>query len=208
MSEGEKMASIETRNNNQIKNKKNDDYQLVKEYLRNVTDEIKFKFWIKTLLSSYSTFPEIIKTIDKIIELQASSLTFASDIYNKNKSTLSQVEKVIDLTERKNSLLNVYIMIKEMIKKLSEDESELLEKKFMYNWSADDLAREYSVSTRTIYRKIDKLIDQIFEYCIKHKWTLKFIEIQIKDEGWLKEKFIKIVNDYIKNINYKAIELS
>ena len=201
------MASNESKNSIQTKYKRKEDYQMVKEYLRDATDEIKFKFWIKTLLSSYSTFPEIIKTIDKIIELQASSLTFASDIYNKNKSTLSQVEKVIDLTERKNSLLNVYIMIKEMIKKLSEDESELLEKKFMYNWSADELAREYSVSTRTIYRKIDKLIDQIFDYCIKHKWTLKFVELQIKDEGWLKEKFIKIVNDYIKNINYKTTEL-
>lgn len=201
------MASNESKNSIQTKCKRKEDYQMVKEYLRDATDEVKFKFWIKTLLSSYSTFPEIIKTIDKIIELQASSLTFASDIYNKNKSTLSQVEKVIDLTERKNSLLNVYIMIKEMIKKLSEDESELLEKKFMYNWSADELAREYSVSTRTIYRKIDKLIDQIFDYCIKHKWTLKFVELQIKDEGWLKEKFIKIVNDYIKNINYKTTEL-
>ena len=201
------MASNESKNSIQTKYKRKEDYQMVKEYLRDATDEIKFKFWIKTLLSSYSTFPEIIKTIDKIIELQASSLTFASDIYNKNKSTLSQVEKVIVLTERKNSLLNVYIMIKEMIKKLSEDESELLEKKFMYNWSADELAREYSVSTRTIYRKIDKLIDQIFDYCIKHKWTLKFVELQIKDEGWLKEKFIKIVNDYIKNINYKTTEL-
>lgn len=201
------MTSIKLANTKQPNIKKRDDYQMVKEYLKSINDEVKFKFWIKTLLSSYSTFPEIIKTIDRIIELQASSLTFASDIYNKSKSTLSQVEKVIDLTERKNSLLNVYIMIKEMIKKLSEDESELLEKKFMFNWSAEDLAREYSVSTRTIYRKIDKLIDQIYEYCTKHKWTLKFVELQIKDEGWLKEKFIKVVSDYVKNINYKSNEL-
>ena len=32
-------------------NKKNDDYQLVKEYLRNVTDEIKFKFYTSSWIT-------------------------------------------------------------------------------------------------------------------------------------------------------------
>lgn len=197
--------SSKTSNNNNATESEQKSFML-KEYMRSLSNETKFKFWIKTLLSSYKTIPEILNTVDKIIELQATSVTFASDIFNKSKSALCQVEKVIDLTERKNSLLNIYIMINEMIKKLSERDREIIEKKYMFNWSAEELAREYSVSPRTIYRKLDKLIQEIYEYCTKHNWTLKLIELQVKDEGWLKEKYIKNISDYFKNSNYGQVK--
>ena len=59
--------------------------QKLKKCIQTMSDETRFKFWIKTLISCQSTFPEIIKTVDKIIEIQASSVSFASDIFNKNK---------------------------------------------------------------------------------------------------------------------------
>lgn len=172
--------------------------------ISSMSNEQKFKFWIKTLISSFNTFPEIIKTLDKIIEIQASSLSFASDIYNKSKSTYNQVEKVIDLSERKSSLLNIYIMSKKMIKSLSSDNFEFLEKRFIYNWSSEELAKEFDISIRTVYRKTDKIIDLIYDYCTKNNWSIKFIETQIKEEGWLKEKYLKFVCDYFKNLNYNT----
>lgn len=191
----------------QIQNNCNNDVAIRKEKLKSciasMNSELKFKFWIKTLICSYNTFPEIIKTIDKIIEIQASSISFVSDIYNKNKSTYNQVEKVIDLSERKNSLLNIYIMTKEMIKSLDKNNYDFLEKKFIYNWSNEELGTYYDISIRTVYRKTDKIIHSIFEYCIKNNWSLRFIENQIKEEGWLKEKYLKLLNEYFKNSNYK-----
>lgn len=178
-------------------------YDKLKKCIHNMSDELKFKFWIKTLISSQSTLPEIIKTVDKIIEIQASSISFAADIYNKNKSTYSQFEKVIDLTERKNSLLNIYIITKEMCKNLSTENFELLERKYIFNWSADEIAKFYDISLRTVYRKIDKIINLIYEFCLKNKWSLKFIESQTREEGWLKEKYLKLANEYFKNTNYK-----
>jgi hypothetical protein len=181
-------------------NKKN----LLANYIKEMNDEQKFKFWIKTLLGSFNVFPEIIKTIDRIIELQASTVSFASDIYNKEGSTYNQFEKVINLTERKNSLLNIYIMSKELIKTLSEEDMCILEKKYIYDYSVEDISRELEISLRTVYRRLDKVIDEIYFNSIKKNWSLKFIENQIKEEGWLKERFIKSVNDYLKNTNYKT----
>ena len=177
----------------------------LKNYIQTMNDETKFKFWIKTLISSQSTIPEIIKAVDKIITIQASSVSFASDIYNKNKSTYSQVEKVIDLTERKNSLVNIYVMTKEMTKSLTSENYDFMERKFVYNWNVEDLAKYYNISTRTVYRKTDKIINDIYGFCVNNKWNLKFIEMQTREEGWLKEKFIKLVNDYFKNSNYKEL---
>lgn len=177
--------------------------QKLKDCIKNMNDETKFKFWIKTLISEQNTIPEIIRTVDKIIEIQASSVSFSSDIFNKNCSTINQVERVIDLSERKNSLVNIYVMTQKMLKTLSADDYDFLERKFIYDWGMDEIADYYSISLRTVYRKIDKLIKTICNECFKQKWSLKFIESQIKHEDWLKEKWLHSVSDYYKNSNYK-----
>lgn len=182
---------------------KNNKLIKIENFVTNLTEEQKIKFWIKTLLSSYSTFPEIIKTIDKIIELQASTVSFSSDVFNGSKSTYQQVERVIDLTERKNSLLNIYLVTQKMLKKVSPEDYDFLEKRFMYNWKIEELASELNVTMRTVYRKIEKLIDEIYQNLKLCNWTLKFIELQVKDEGWLKDRYKKQITDYFKNNNYE-----
>lgn len=177
--------------------------QLIKNFLSEMDDETKFKFWIKTLLASYNTIPEIIKTVDKIVELQASTVSFSSDVFNGSNSLINQVESLIDLSQRKNSLLNIYIMTKELVKNLSDEDLNFIEKRFVYNWSTEDLSKEFNISARTIYRKIDRIINLIHSRAISKNWSLRFIESQIKQETWLKEKFIKIVSDYFKNANYQ-----
>ena len=176
--------------------------EIIKSLIKSMPEEMKMKFWIKTLLSSQSTFPEIIKTLDRIIELQATSLSFASNIYNLENPTLNQIEKVIDLSERKTHLLNIFIMTKELTKGLSDLDTDFLEKKYVYNTSVECLAKEFEISPRTVYRRLDRLIDGIYEKLKKKNWSLLFLESQIKNESWLKSRFISQVSDYIKNSNY------
>ena len=168
----------------------------LKSYINLLGEEQKIKFWIKTLLSVHNNIPEVIKAVDKIIEIQASSISFITDIYNTEKSTLSQVEKVIDLSERKNNLLNIYLISQHLFSSIGDDERLFLERKFIFNWTADELAAEYNVSSRTIFRKTEKLIDKIYLSTKRKNWTLKFITLQVKNETWLNEKFKKLVKDY------------
>ena len=200
-------------NQNTVKTEINEDFYLslqskktkhekITHFVNNLSKEQKFKFWIKTLFSSFSTLPEIIKTVDKIIELQASSTSFVSDIYNAEKSAYKQVEKVINLSERKNNLLNIYIMVKELYKRLDGESVEIIEKKYLYNYSIDEVARDMGFSSRTIYRKIDKIVDSVYDQCRQKNWSLEFIESQLKDEDWIKDRFFKIATEYFKNINY------
>ena len=100
--------------------------EIIKNMIKGMSEEMKMKFWIKTLLSSQSTFPEIIKTLDKIIELQATSLSFSSTIYNLENPTFNQIEKVIDLSDRKTHLLNIFVMTKELTKGLSFSDADFL----------------------------------------------------------------------------------
>lgn len=176
--------------------------QKLNQYIKNLDDFQKLKFWIKALISSYNTIPQIIKTVDKIIEIQASSVSFMTDVFNKNKSTYSQVENVIDLSERKNCLLNIYVMTKKLLSSLSDDDFEILEKKYIFNWNNDDIAKFYSISTRTVYRRMDKIVSKISNFSIKQNWTLNFIESQVSSESWIKEKFYKVICEYLKNTNF------
>ena len=177
--------------NKKLKSKNKD----LHSFLKLLSDKQKMKLWIKTLLSVQSNLPEIIKSVDKIIELNASSLSFITDIYNTEKSTYAQVEKVIDLTERKNKLLNIYLISKNLFSSVAEDDRVFLKRKFIYNWSIEDLAQEYNVSIRTIFRRTEKLIDKIYEASTKKNWSLNFIFLQVKGESWLQERFNKFARD-------------
>lgn len=164
--------------------------------IASLNSEQKTKIWIKTLLNSYKYFPNIIKTIDKIIEMRASTISFSSDIFNSSKSD-NQIEYIIDMSERKKSLVNIYVMISKFFKILPDDMRELAEKKFFDKCTNEDLAIELGISIRTVYRKILKIIDEIYSFCVKNKWSVKFIELQIGNEEWLIERFNHYANEFI-----------
>ena len=168
----------------------------LKAYFNLLNNEQKTKFWIKTLLSVFNNIPEIIKAVDKIIEMQASSISFISDIYNTEKSTKNQVEKVIDLSERKNNLLNIYLISKTLFSSVDEEERLFLERKYIFNWTTEELSKEYNVCTRTIFRKIERCIDKIYLAVKRKNWSLQFINLQVKNESWLNEKYYKLIRDY------------
>lgn len=170
-------------------------------YLKLLNEEQKMKLWIKTLISVQTNLPEIIKSVDKIIEMNASSLSFASDIYNAEKTTYAQVEKVIDLTERKNKLLNIYLISKNLCSCVAEDDRVFLKRKFVYNWTAEDLASEYYISIRTVFRRTEKIIDKIYELTKRKNWSINFINLQVKGENWLYEKFKRFAKDGMSSVN-------
>ena len=180
-------------------NKKQIKQNNLSAYIKSLNDDQKIKLWIKTLLSVHSNLPEIIKSVDKIIEINASSMSFITDIYNTEKSTFAQVEKVIDLTERKNKLLNLFLMSKNLLSSIDEDDSLFLKRKYIFGWTAEELSQEYQVSIRTVFRKTEKIIEEIFEKAKRKSWSLSFINLQVKDELWLIEKFKRIAKDNMPN---------
>ena len=169
-----------------------------------LNDKENFKLWIKTLISSMKIFPELIKTIDKIIDMRASTITFMADIYSSAGSTLEQAEEIIDLSERKKSILNIYLMMQTVLKNIDREKQEFLVKKFYSKYTNEELANEYGISVRSVYRKTEKIMDELCKKCMEQNWSLKFIESQVKDESWLKDKFKKIKNEYIKSVGLET----
>lgn len=169
---------------------------------KNLNKEQKIKVWIKTLLNSYKYFPNLIKTVDKIIELRASTVSFSTDIFNSSKKQ-NQIEYIIDMGERKKSLINIYVMVTKFFKALPEDMKELAEKKFFDKCTNEDLAMEMNISLRTVYRKISRIIDNIYDFCVQKKWSLEFIELQVCEEDWLIDNFCHYANEFLYSSSNK-----
>ena len=162
----------------------------------NLTKQQRTKIWIKTLLYSYKYFPNLIKTVDKIIEMRASTISFSSDVFNSRKSD-NQFEHIIDLGERKKNLLNIYIMISKFFDFLSPNLKDIAQKKFIEKWTNEKLSESLNVSVRTIYRKTIKVIDEVYLGMKKNNWSLELIELQVQDEQWLTERYIRYENEFI-----------
>lgn len=172
-----------------------------KSFKNGLSDERITKIWIKTLVSAYRNIPEIIRAVDRVIEAQASTISFGSSIFNSgSKSTLDQVERVIDMSERKRSLANVFLMTKSILKELPPTDYQILEQKFFLKCSLKEIATEHNISVRTVYRKINKILDELYFICLKHNWSKKMIETQVKSEHWLKAKHERFTYDYFREI--------
>ena len=167
-------------------------------YLKQITDEQKMKLWIKTLISVQANLPEIINSVDKIIEMNASSLSFATDIFNAEKTTYAQVERVIDLSERKNKLVNIFLISKKLLGCLCEEDRLFLKRKIVFNWTAEELVEEYKISLRTVFRKTEKMLDSIFKVTKQKNWSLNFIKTQVKGEQWLQDRYNKFEKEFCK----------
>jgi len=104
------------------------------------------KNWILMIMSVNSSLERLTENIDKKVESVA--LTFAGD-------TISKVETIIKLNDKKISLINLRVMYEKFCEKLSDEEIKML-KDFAFGKSVRQLAQEKGNAISTTYRKLSK----------------------------------------------------
>ena len=174
--------------------KKKDERKTIKN---NLDEKTRIKTWIRTLLYSYKNFPKIIDTLDKIIISRASEYSFTASIFNLSDRPESQYNAIINMTERKQKLLNIYVMTKQLFDSLNAENYELAYKKFCELQTNDEIAIDFCVSTRTIFRKISNLIENLYHFTLRKNWSLKFFELQVCEENWLIDKYNRNLEEYV-----------
>lgn len=105
------------------------------------------------------------------------------DYFHNNIFTLSQ--KLIDLGQRKITLINLKILIEETLGKLPEKDAQILIERYFDDAKCREIAERKNVSIRTVFRQIANA-EQLF---IKHLHfkgynALKMHEF-LKDEKWI-----------------------
>ena len=183
------------------KRKNNFDKQKINKNSKKNNNFLKFDnkdkllAYIKVLFDIYKSLPKIISLIDRIIEKKASTLLPASSIYGDSYlETHNQINKVLDMTERKDKLLNLYIIIENMLNSLNNDDKKFAILRFIKKARVDDIAKEFNLTERSIYRKNSKVLENVYDFMIKQNWNISFLESQIGNEPWIKEMYIEKLN--------------
>ena len=146
---------------------------------------------IKVLFEAYKYLPKIIMTIDHIIEKRASSVIPTASIFGGKSSTYGEMNKVIDLSQRKDKLLNLYVMVDKMLDGLSSIERKLAVLKFIQKSCVEDIAKEIGLTERTVFRQSIRILEKLAVFMLEKQWNSEFIKFQIGNEPWLSEIFKK-----------------
>lgn len=147
----------------------------------------QLNIYVKTLIEAYRTLPNVIKILDQIIESRASNAMLSSGLFS---NTFDEIEKVIELTERKDKLLNLYFIADNMIKMLNEKQKKFVVMKFIKKRSVDSIAEELGTTKRNVYRNANSIIKFLCLKMLERKWDSNFIRFQIgENEHWLDNIF-------------------
>ncbi len=164
-------------------------------------ENLQKKLFVKVLLSANKTIPNTIAILDKIIEERASTCISSSLIYSSALSTYGEIDHVIDLTARKDKLLNIYVMGKELLESLSGDLKDIAVLRYQKRYQVDDIVLALNSSQRTIYRKLKLIDEKLVRYMNLNNWNISFLEDQISSEPWLKSLYEKKYNEELVNMS-------
>ena len=185
--------------NNAEKIVKNNKSNISITYSINEEKEIKMKAYAKALLTIYPTIPNIVQIVDNIVEKRATTSISLSSIYSGTNHTYKQFEKVIDMTERKCRLLNIYSLIKEILTPMSLRDYEIVDLKYFRRHKINVIAERLEMDERSLYRRLNKILDSIVKFLNMNMIDIFAIEHMIRGEGWIKEIYKKSLEELESN---------
>lgn len=148
--------------------------------------------WTKTLLTVYRYLERISGAIDKIImqsALNSSNIVGQNYFYN-NVYSISQ--KLIDLSERKVTLINLKVLIEETLADIDEKSAKILIEKYFDGIKSKEIAERNSISMRTVFRKITNAENG---FCCRLRlkgYNGTKLENMLKYEGWINNVFLRL----------------
>ena len=150
--------------------------------------------WTKTLLTVYRYLERIAGAIDKIV-LQSglNSATLSNpNLYYNNVYSISQ--KIIDLSERKVTLINLKVLIEDVLSEIDGKEAEILIEKFFDGIKFRDLILRHDVSMRTIFRRYNKAMLSFSSRLAANGYSDSKLQHMVENEGWILNVYQRFAN--------------
>ena len=163
--------------------------------------------WTKTMLSVYKYLERICDAIDKICISSAlsSSNILGQNYFSNNVHAISQ--KLINLGQRKITLINLKLLTEDVLSKLKESDANLLIEKYIDERKTKDIAVKNNLSLRSAFRKI-ALAEEAFDRKLNVMgYDDKKISNMLKEETWINNVFNTLSqNDKDISIGTKELE--
>lgn len=134
--------------------------------------------WCNAMLVAYSSLPQIVKDIERSIDLRVKS-GFGSRHLYYGISTEELLTGILNLNQRKIRLINIKVLVDKSLQALSEREQEFIKLKFFIKKPLREVAERLGVSLRTAFRIYDRVMERV-EYAL-HRMGF--------DEAWFEKEY-------------------
>lgn len=157
--------------------------------------------WTKTVLSVYRYLERISGAIDKIVLQSAlsSSNILGQNYHYNNVYSISQ--KLIDLSERKVTLINLKILTETILSEMSVKEAAILIQRYFDGKKMKDIAQDNDISMRSVFRKLTNA-ESVFDRKLKIKgYDEQKLQEFLKDEQWILNAYRRIANENVDDFS-------
>lgn len=148
--------------------------------------------WTKTILTVYRYLERIAGAMDKIMMQSAlnSSNILGHNFHNNNIYSISQ--KLIDLSQRKITLINLKVLVEDTLKSINKTDAQILIERYIDSKKCKEMADKRDISMRTIFRKIS-LAEKAFDKRLHLKgYTSLRFDRWLCEEGWIKNVYSQL----------------
>ena len=148
--------------------------------------------WTKTILSVYRYLERISNAIDKIVKRSAFASGYLSQQNYYYNNVLSVSQKIIDLSQRKITLINLKVLIEDVLKTISKKDAQILIERYIDGDKCKQIAQKYNLSIRTIFRRIESA-EIAFAKTLKIKgYCESKLTNFLKDEKWITNVYCRL----------------
>lgn len=159
---------------------------------------MELKVWSKTLLNIYGCLFRLAKEIDKIVL----GFGLKSGFYNGFSKTYRDIEKIIELSDRKVTLINLKVLIEKCLVGLDDTSCKILTLKFVDKISNETIISALNIKRRTYFRKYIQAVNKFANQLLINGFDSNALFKLIGQETWIEE----IYTVYYKKELSKTLE--
>ncbi len=146
---------------------------------------MKNNIWAKTLLKAYRYLERISDAIDTLVERTAVNSFYVAGNNFASGNVTNVANKIINLSQRKVTLINLKLMIEEALSGMDKSKSQMLVLKYFDGEQASDMAAAYNLPLRTYFRHLSKAEEDFMTQLRAKGYSESRLLEMIKGESWL-----------------------
>lgn len=159
---------------------------------------------VKTLFSTYRYLDKMTKIVDKYVKAKAMSCLGANMNNVMHTSTLFVTTSLTYLINNKIGLINFKTITNSLLENMNKKNARFIIMKYIDGLKNDDLAKNFNVCDRTVFRWHNKAINDAVNTFQKLKFDDNKILSNFKNVAWVNS----VYEDYNKQISCENIKYS
>ena len=160
---------------------------------------MKENVWAKTILSVYRYLERICGSIDKMVESRAMASFYVCSVNFANSNIINVADKIIALTERKKTLINLKILANNALEKCKPISAEILIEKYIDGDKSNDIAERHNLPMRSYFRKLSNAETEFGENLASLGYNEKKLNSFLPGEKWICDVYARLSDESKEN---------